>query len=70
MERGCRKYVLVLISFGVLGAGYVVAGILPAAGANYTTFAGGVVGLYAAYCSGNVAAKWSPTAKEDETAGD
>jgi hypothetical protein len=66
MSRGNRKYALLLICFGMLSAGLLVSGFLPAAATQYTTFVGGITFLYGVYCSGNVAAKWSPVAATDE----
>jgi hypothetical protein len=65
LERGSRKYSLFLICLAALVVGLAVGGALPAAAASYSIFVGGVLGLYGVYCSGNVAAKWSPVAPTD-----
>lgn len=66
MSRGNRKYILLLICFGLLGAGLVVSGFLPGAATQYTTFVGGITFLYGLYCGANVGAKWSPVAANDQ----
>lgn len=65
MGQGARKYSLFLICLGALTLGFGIGGLLPAVASQYGIFVGGVVGLYGVYCSGNVASKWSPVAKED-----
>lgn len=62
MDRGIRKYTLVLICLGFISAGYVLTGILSTTAAQYSTFTGGVLTLYAVYCGGNVLSKqYAPT---------
>lgn len=66
LNKGVRKYSLVLISMGFLIAGFLVTGYFTSTAAQFTTFVGGIITLYAIYSGGNVASKFSPTSSTDE----
>ena len=59
MKNSSRKFTLALVAMGLCLATGGLTLVIPGITAAIETMVGGIIGVYALYCGGNVGSKWA-----------